>query len=66
MKYVFTDGACPNNGDINARAGIGIFFGDKDKRNVSSEIAINSDDKHTINKAKLVAVLIAFRMCEKE
>ena len=25
--YVYTDGACSNNGKCNAQAGIGIFFG---------------------------------------
>ena len=30
--YVYTDGACLNNGKHNALAGIGIFFGKDDKR----------------------------------
>ena len=34
-KYVYTDGACIHNGKKYAKAGIGIFFGLGDKRNVS-------------------------------
>jgi ribonuclease HI len=36
--YVYTDGACSNNGKINALAGFGIFFGTDDVRNVSRKI----------------------------
>ena len=32
---VFTDGACRNNGKQNAIAGIGVYFGENDIRNVS-------------------------------
>ena len=31
--YVYTDGACSNNGKHNASAGIGIFFVTNDSRN---------------------------------
>jgi DNA-binding transcriptional regulator GbsR (MarR family) len=30
--YVYTDGACSKNGKLNAKAGIGIYFGENDKR----------------------------------
>ena len=30
--YVYTDGACSNNGKLNAEAGIGIYFGENDVR----------------------------------
>ena len=30
---IYTDGACSNNGKINAIAGIGIYLGGNDKRN---------------------------------
>lgn len=33
--YVYTDGSCRNNGNSNAIAGIGIYFGLDDPRNVS-------------------------------
>ena len=35
---VYTDGACSNNGKLYAKAGIGIFFGHNDKRNVSERV----------------------------
>ncbi len=36
-KYIniYTDGSAYNNGKINCKCGIGIFFGDKDLRNTS-------------------------------
>ena len=37
-KYVYTDGACIHNGKKYAKAGIGIFFGPGDRRNVSERI----------------------------
>ncbi len=39
--YVYTDGACSNNGKENASAGIGIFFGVNDIRNISKKIEGN-------------------------
>ena len=33
---IYTDGACSNNGKVYARAGIGVYFGENDPRNVSS------------------------------
>ena len=36
--YVYTDGACSNNGKENALSGIGIFFGIDDHRNISKKI----------------------------
>ena len=35
--YVYTDGGCSNNGKNNALAGIGIFFGIEDLRNISKK-----------------------------
>ena len=32
---IFTDGACLNNGKRNAKAGVGIYYQDKHKPNVS-------------------------------
>ena len=32
--FVYTDGSCYNNGDINSVSGIGIFFGINNKKNV--------------------------------
>jgi ribonuclease HI len=49
--YVYTDGACSHNGARNARAGIGIFFGVDDPRNVSLPI-----EGKTNNIAELTAI----------
>ena len=50
---VYTDGACRHNGYSNAIAGIGIYFGKNDKRNVSHRIY----GKQTNNIAELTAIL---------
>ena len=33
--FVYTDGACIHNGKPNAKAGMGVFFGYNDSRNIS-------------------------------
>jgi ribonuclease HI len=54
---VYTDGACPNNGNKEmARAGYGVFFGDKDERNVAKPV-LGPDQ--TNNRAELLAILEA-------
>ena len=67
VVYIFTDGACSNNGKLNAVAGIGIYFGEDDKRNVSKKI----DGKQTNNTAELCAIIEAIKIisaekCEKK
>lgn len=51
--YVYTDGACSNNGRKTAKAGIGIYFGMGDVRNVSKKI----EGKQTNNTAELTALI---------
>lgn len=60
--YVFTDGSCHNNGKDNAIAGIGVFFGYDDKRNVSERIK----GKQTNNTAELSAIKKAIQILENE
>lgn len=60
--YIYTDGACINNGKNYAKAGIGIYFGKNDPRNVSKRI----DGKQTNNTAELKAILEALRILDKE
>ena len=62
MIYVFTDGACSNNGKINAKASIGIYFKDNDPRNISRRIK----GKQTNNTAELSAILEVFKICSKD
>ena len=56
--YVFTDGACSNNGKPTAKAGIGVFFGEDDPRNISRPLAPSL--KQTNNTAELTAIIEAF------
>lgn len=58
--YVYTDGACTNNGKPNAKAGIGIYFGEDDRRNVSKRIY----GKQTNNAAELDAILEVFNILD--
>ena len=51
--YVYTDGACSNNGRKTAKAGIGIYFGMGDARNLSKKI----EGKQTNNTAELSAII---------
>ncbi len=51
--YVYTDGACSNNGRENAKAGIGIFLGQDDDRNVSELV----EGKQSNNTAELIAII---------
>ena len=59
---VFTDGACINNGKPNAKAGIGIYFGKDDYRNVSEPIT----GKQSNNTAELKAILKAYYILKNE
>ena len=51
--YVYTDGACSKNGTSVASAGIGVFFGHDDPRNVSAKLL----GKQTNNLAELTAIV---------
>ena len=59
---VFTDGACSNNGKSNAKAGIGVYFGVEDVRNVSKRI----NGKQTNNRAELLAIMEVFKILNEE
>jgi len=60
--YVYTDGACSNNGKDNALAGIGIFFGINDNRNISKKI----EGKQTNNRAELSALMETYTIIETD
>jgi len=59
---VYTDGGCIHNGRKNAKAGIGIYFGPNDPRNVSQPI----QGKQTNNVAELTAIIVALDILKKE
>ena len=61
--YVYTDGACINNGKSNAQAGIGIFFGQDDPRNLSQKII---GPQQTNNIAELTAILQTYYIIEND
>ncbi len=60
--YVYTDGACSNNGKDNALSGIGIFFGIDDNRNISKKI----EGKQTNNTAELSAIIETYYIIEND
>lgn len=53
--YIYTDGACPNNGRKNSKCGIGIHFSN-DIEDISEKLDI---EEPTNNKAELIAILKA-------
>jgi ribonuclease HI len=54
--FVYTDGACLNNGSANAIAGIGIYFGENNSKNISKKVV----GKQTNNIAELQAIIDVF------
>jgi len=60
--YVYTDGACSNNGKKSASAGIGIFFAMEDPRNVSKKV----EGKQTNNTAELSAIIETYPIIETD
>lgn len=60
--YVYTDGACSNNGRKSASAGIGIYFGLDDVRNVSKKV----EGKQTNNTTELTAIVETYKLIEND
>jgi len=52
---IFTDGACLGNGKDNASAGVGVWFGENDARNISEKLKGNQ----TNQRAELMAIIRA-------
>lgn len=52
---VWTDGSCINNGKTHARAGVGVFFGDGDSRNVSQSLVMEDVSNQ---KAEIKAIIL--------
>ncbi|XP_053200709.1 ribonuclease H1-like [Panonychus citri] len=59
---VYIDGSCINNGQQNARAGIGIYWGPDDERNLS----IPLKGSQTSSRAELNAALWAIRQAKEQ
>ncbi|RKF65763.1 Ribonuclease H [Golovinomyces cichoracearum] len=60
---VYTDGSSRRNGRLGARAGVGVFFGTNDPRNVSEPL---QGQAQTNQRAELTAVLRALQICPME
>ncbi|XP_032457547.1 ribonuclease H1 isoform X5 [Nasonia vitripennis] len=58
---VYTDGACSSNGRRNAKAGIGVWFSERNAYNVSQPV----DGRATNNIAEIQAVTIAASQAQK-
>ncbi|KXH65008.1 hypothetical protein CSAL01_12417 [Colletotrichum salicis] len=56
LPQIFTDGASAGNGTPSARAGVGVYFGPNDARNVSEPL---EGELQTNQRAELAAVLRA-------
>jgi len=59
VEVIYTDGSSRGNGRKGARAGVGVFFGDNDPRNVSEPL---EGPKQTNQRAELTAGLKALRL----
>jgi len=59
---VYTDGSCVDNGKPNARAGMGIYFGEDDERNISQRVI----GKQSNNTAELGALIYVYKLIEKD
>lgn len=57
---VWTDGSCINNGKKGSIGGVGVFFSNGDKRNISDKLH-EKDLPHTNNKAELRAMSLALK-----
>ena len=55
---VYTDGACIKNGEEDASAGLGVWYGDDDSRNLSMKVPIQEQSNQT---GELLAVLMAVK-----
>jgi len=59
---IYTDGSCLSNGTRYAKAGVGVYFGDSDPRNISEKLDY---PKQTNNAAELTAVIRAIEVLNK-
>ena len=56
MLVIHADGACEKHGTANARAGVGVYFGDEDPRNISVPL---EGPEQTHQRAELMALVLA-------
>ncbi|KHN98254.1 RNase H domain protein [Metarhizium album ARSEF 1941] len=63
VLQIYTDGSSLANGRAGSRAGVGVYFGDGDVRNVSERLA---GDPQTNQRAELMAMLRALEIAPAE
>lgn len=59
--FIYTDGSCINNGKENPISGIGIYFGEKNNKNVSKIIQANTN-----NAAEIIAIITCYEIIKKD
>lgn len=62
---IYTDGACSANGSNDAKAGIGVFFGDNCLKNISAPVP-REYGRATNQLAELYALFIALQTCYQD
>ena len=62
---VYIDGACSYNGDKNAAAGYGIYWGDDHKKNMAAKLPRDPQHKPTNNRAELMAAIVAIEQAKE-
>jgi ribonuclease HI len=65
VTIVYTDGSCLNNGREGARGGIGVFFAEKDERNLSEKLD-STLTPPTNQRAELMAAIRALEIINNE
>lgn len=60
--FVYTDGSCSHNGQPGAQAGMGVYFGPGDPRNLAKRVI----GKQSNNTGELGAMIEAYKILEKE
>ncbi|KAI5306691.1 replication factor A protein 2 [Ascosphaera pollenicola] len=60
---VYTDGACSGNGRVSGRAGIGVYFGPNDLRNIAEPL---SGTRQTSARAELAAIARALEIVRRD
>jgi ribonuclease HI len=61
---VYTDGSCLYNGTKRAKAGVGVYFGQDDPRNMSHPLS--RGERQTNNRAEMTAIVEAIEQAEPE
>ncbi len=61
----YVDGACPNNGKLNAKAGWGVYIINPEGKTLKLAAPVPRDQPQTNNRAELLAAVEALKRCNK-